>query len=150
MIGVRTPETCWAVNKRLVINWRNSCFWLVVLFGFAEIVIIRPVICCSEWFRAGLLLLWALIQTAVLFHWSDATLYPSHCCQLRGYISVSLNFRRRKLVYAGCNSSLHTSPRIQSMPVTKTNSLVLYKEITALAAYCRNCMESLMGTILRF
>ena len=25
MMGVRTPETCWAVNKRLVINWRNCC-----------------------------------------------------------------------------------------------------------------------------
>jgi hypothetical protein len=24
-MGVRTPETCWAVNKRQVINWRNCC-----------------------------------------------------------------------------------------------------------------------------
>jgi hypothetical protein len=23
MMGVRTPETCWVVNKRQVINWRN-------------------------------------------------------------------------------------------------------------------------------
>jgi len=30
--GVRTPETCWAVNKRQVINWRDCCIWLVNLF----------------------------------------------------------------------------------------------------------------------
>jgi hypothetical protein len=30
MMGVRTPETCWAVNKRQVKNWRNCCIWLVI------------------------------------------------------------------------------------------------------------------------
>jgi hypothetical protein len=25
MMGVKTPETCWAVNKRQVITWRNFC-----------------------------------------------------------------------------------------------------------------------------
>jgi len=25
IMGVRTPETCWAGNKRQVINWRNCC-----------------------------------------------------------------------------------------------------------------------------
>ena len=25
MTGMRTPETCWAVNKRQVINWKNFC-----------------------------------------------------------------------------------------------------------------------------
>ena len=32
MMGVRTPETCWAVHKRRVINLRNCCIWLVDLF----------------------------------------------------------------------------------------------------------------------
>ena len=32
MMGVRTPETCWTVNKRQVINWRNCCIQLVDLF----------------------------------------------------------------------------------------------------------------------
>jgi hypothetical protein len=32
MMGVRTPETCWAVHKRQVINLRNFCIWLVDLF----------------------------------------------------------------------------------------------------------------------
>jgi len=32
MMGVRTPETCWAVHKRQVINLRNCCIWLVDLF----------------------------------------------------------------------------------------------------------------------
>ena len=31
-MGVRTPETCWAVNKRQIINWRDCCIWLVNLF----------------------------------------------------------------------------------------------------------------------
>ena len=32
MMGVRTPETCWAVHKRQVINLRSCCIWLVDLF----------------------------------------------------------------------------------------------------------------------
>jgi len=32
MMGVRTPETCWAVHKRQVINLRNCCIYLVDLF----------------------------------------------------------------------------------------------------------------------
>jgi hypothetical protein len=31
MMGVRTPETCWAVHKRQVINLRNCCIQLVDL-----------------------------------------------------------------------------------------------------------------------
>jgi hypothetical protein len=30
MIGVRMPETCQAVNKYQVINWRNCCISLVI------------------------------------------------------------------------------------------------------------------------
>jgi len=32
MMGVRAPETCWAVHKRQVINLRNCYIWLVDLF----------------------------------------------------------------------------------------------------------------------
>ena len=32
MMGVRTPETCSAVNERQVVNWRNCCIQLVDLF----------------------------------------------------------------------------------------------------------------------
>ena len=32
MMGVRTPETCWAVHERQVMNLRNCCIWLVDLF----------------------------------------------------------------------------------------------------------------------
>jgi hypothetical protein len=32
MMGVRTPETCWAVNKRQTNNWRTCCIWLVDSF----------------------------------------------------------------------------------------------------------------------
>jgi hypothetical protein len=32
MMGVRTPETCWAVHKREVRNLRDCCIWLVDLF----------------------------------------------------------------------------------------------------------------------
>jgi hypothetical protein len=30
MMGMRTPKTCWALNKRQVINWRGCCIWLVI------------------------------------------------------------------------------------------------------------------------
>jgi hypothetical protein len=32
MMGVRTPQTCWAVFKRRVISLRNCCIWLVDSF----------------------------------------------------------------------------------------------------------------------
>ena len=32
VMGVMTPETCWAVRKRQEINLRNCCIWLVDLF----------------------------------------------------------------------------------------------------------------------
>ena len=32
MMGVKTPETCWAVHKRQVINLRNCCIYLDDLF----------------------------------------------------------------------------------------------------------------------
>ena len=32
MMGMRTPETCWAVHEHQVINLRNCCIWLVNLF----------------------------------------------------------------------------------------------------------------------
>jgi hypothetical protein len=32
MMGMRIPETCWAVFKRQAINQRDRCIWLVDLF----------------------------------------------------------------------------------------------------------------------
>jgi hypothetical protein len=32
MMGIKMPETCRAVNKRQVINWRDCCIWLVNMF----------------------------------------------------------------------------------------------------------------------
>ena len=32
MMGMRTPETCWAVFERQAINLRNCCIWLVDSF----------------------------------------------------------------------------------------------------------------------
>jgi hypothetical protein len=32
MMGMRMPETCWAVFKQQVINLRNCWIWLVDLF----------------------------------------------------------------------------------------------------------------------
>jgi hypothetical protein len=34
MMGMRMPETCWAVFKRQAINPRNCCIWLVDLFEY--------------------------------------------------------------------------------------------------------------------
>jgi hypothetical protein len=31
MLGVRTPETCWAVHKRQVMNLVNCSIWLIDL-----------------------------------------------------------------------------------------------------------------------
>jgi len=37
MMGVEAPETCWATNKRQVINLWNFCIWLVNLFELSHI-----------------------------------------------------------------------------------------------------------------
>jgi len=34
MMGMRMPETCWAVFKRQAINLRDCCIWLVDLFEY--------------------------------------------------------------------------------------------------------------------
>jgi len=34
MMGGRTPETCWAVNKRQDNKLKNCCMWLVIYFNF--------------------------------------------------------------------------------------------------------------------
>ena len=39
MMDMRTPETCCAVNKRQVINWRNWCIQLVDLFELYQQII---------------------------------------------------------------------------------------------------------------
>ena len=39
MMGVSTTERCWAVHKRLVINLRNCCIWLVDLFEMFKVFI---------------------------------------------------------------------------------------------------------------
>jgi hypothetical protein len=43
MMGVRKPETCWAVNKRQVIDWRNyirpwsdQCWHMVLKHGYYQ------------------------------------------------------------------------------------------------------------------
>jgi hypothetical protein len=36
MMAVRTPETCWAVNKRQLINLRNCCISFVHLFELLQ------------------------------------------------------------------------------------------------------------------
>jgi hypothetical protein len=36
MMGVRTPETCWTVNKIKIINWRTfaSSWWFIWIMSY--------------------------------------------------------------------------------------------------------------------
>ena len=38
MMGIRMPETCWALFKRQAINLRDWCIWLVDLFEYMDLV----------------------------------------------------------------------------------------------------------------
>ena len=42
MMGMRTPETCWAVHKLQVINGRNCCIWLVDIFELSFCIFLHP------------------------------------------------------------------------------------------------------------
>jgi len=44
MTGGRTPETCWAVNKRQDNKLKNCCIWLVIYLNWTE----------SIWFLVGI------------------------------------------------------------------------------------------------
>ena len=56
MMGMRTPETCWAVHKRQVINLRDCCIWLVDLLDLYswEFYILR------YWAVIGLYISWCV------------------------------------------------------------------------------------------
>jgi len=49
MMGMRMPETCWAVFKRQAINPRNCCIWLVDSFQHIYIIIIIIIIIITFW-----------------------------------------------------------------------------------------------------
>jgi hypothetical protein len=40
MMGGRTPETCWAVNKHQVMNLRNCCIWLLIYLNSLMLILI--------------------------------------------------------------------------------------------------------------
>jgi hypothetical protein len=51
MMAVRTPKTCWAVNKCQVINWRDCCIWLVYLFKSHDVISISSLPPCLTAFH---------------------------------------------------------------------------------------------------
>jgi len=56
IMGVRTPETCWAVHKRQVINLRNCCVKLVDLFEY------HTYVCC--WLLCTISTTWPQISNS--------------------------------------------------------------------------------------
>jgi hypothetical protein len=40
MVGMRMPETCWAVFKRQAIKLRDLCIWLVDLFEYLLLLLL--------------------------------------------------------------------------------------------------------------
>ena len=59
MMGMRLPETCWAVFKRQLINMRNCCIWLVDSFEWMQVFFVlihlleprlRKFSMTSEWY----------------------------------------------------------------------------------------------------
>jgi len=57
MMGMRMPETCWAVFKRQVINFRSCCIWLVnsiesmMMHGLAKPKFEKKIFCYSSFFH---------------------------------------------------------------------------------------------------
>jgi len=47
MMGMRVPETCWAVFKRQAINMRDWCIWLVDLF---ELILVIQSFVLQQWY----------------------------------------------------------------------------------------------------
>jgi hypothetical protein len=48
-MGMRMPETCWAVFKRKTVNLRNCCIWLVDSFECLNIICV----CYSQLYRSA-------------------------------------------------------------------------------------------------
>jgi hypothetical protein len=105
MMGMRMPETCWAVFKRQVINLINCCIWLVVSFEWL-----------SVWFHS-------LFTTTITYAFS--ILYKGKCCA--GIIL--LPFPGDPVIYVISLPSLHVVMLLQLQmkmkKVDKTNKNVL-------------------------
>ena len=81
-MGMRTPETCWSVNKRQVISWRNCCIWLVDLFelycwSYWKSEADRPIKSCLTWSIVNILNCQHIIKfKCVYFNPLNAELNP--------------------------------------------------------------------------
>ena len=129
-MGVRTPETCWAVHKRQVINWRHCCIWLVDLFEseweleYSQILLqpksrfyfskIAPFV-AFDGFR-----LWKCLVTTVLyeFEWLDIHIFvslsslhymqpqPAKCTFDCTYLATMANYDKLQLLWPRLRSIL--------------------------------------------
>jgi hypothetical protein len=80
-MGVRTPETCWAVHKRQLINLRNCCIWLVDLFGAYENVMWRGMYSRCKMFVTG--------SQSI---WTHCTVYIIHVLRCWNVVWIYKNF----------------------------------------------------------
>ena len=83
MMGMRMPETCWAVFKRQVINLRICCIWLVDSVGSMMMHgLANPKFKLTVWMTASQSLTF-LIASAVVFTNILFVLYSScwYCCR---------------------------------------------------------------------
>jgi hypothetical protein len=69
MMGVRTPETWWAVHKRQVMNLRNCCIWLVDLLELYS--------CCWA-FKASISWVFSCVMCSVICHYKLETWNTKH------------------------------------------------------------------------
>ena len=105
MMGVRTPKTCWIVNKRQVINWRNCCIWFVNLF---------------ESFNVNCLLLgmWNLVFSQITkkpMNFARNTVYFSEITKCFGELKFwsyvwPINFAKTKLTLRWLMSYIYGAP----------------------------------------
>jgi len=45
MMGGKTPETCWAVNKRQDNKLKNCCIWLVIYLNYSNLIMVSNTYC---------------------------------------------------------------------------------------------------------
>ena len=86
MMGVRTPETCWATHKRQVINLRNCCIWLVDLFELYDDARTGKMLNCCIWSSnrgyIALFLQYLWFHSNWLHDWGDRRSACSWCLKL--------------------------------------------------------------------
>jgi len=104
-MGGKTPETCWAVNKRQDNKMENCCIWLVIYLNWT--------ITCSKHVEDNLseINYWGKCATCWSFSRMCITIHGSENVNQTGPWEIKRHFKSTYLTFCACTLSVGLWPR---------------------------------------